>query len=109
MIKELILLTCVICFIIDVSGFIDEFKIFAFRFIYGNTVKYREFSIKPFDCSLCATWWCTLIYAFIFDSITIQNIAICGVLSMLAEPIGQSLMLLRDILLKIIDFIYSKI
>lgn len=49
--------------VIDISGFIDEVKYRIFKWLNGG--QYRDYSLKPFDCSLCMTWWtCFIIILF---------------------------------------------
>lgn len=50
--------------VVDISGFIDELKYRIFKWLNGGP--YRDFSLKPFDCSLCMTWW-TCFFIILFD------------------------------------------
>lgn len=97
---DLLYITILVCFIIDVSGFIDQLKQWIFKFIHPK-IEYREFSMKPFDCSLCSTWWACLIYLLCTGKFTLSNLVISAILAMLAGPIGDLMLLFREILLKI--------
>lgn len=110
MFKELVMITALVCFIVDISGFMDTFKQFIFRYILGKSVKYNpNFQVKPFDCSLCATWWICLIYITLCGELSIQWIFVSGMLSLFSGVISQFLLLMRDLLTTLIDKIYNKL
>lgn len=110
MLQELIMITALVCFVVDISGFVDSLKKYIFRQLYGKAVRYNpNFHIKPFDCSLCATWWTCLLYVLIYGELTITWIFVCGMLSLFSGVISQLLMLVRDLFTTIIDKIYNKI
>lgn len=109
---NLLALAAIVCYIVDVSGFIDTLKEAIFRLINsGVDVQYRDYSLKPFDCSLCAVWWATLTYTVISNGWTtsIIDVLICALLSIYAGVISDTLMLTRDVLIKFIDKIYTLI
>lgn len=95
MIKELLLLTITIVYIIDLSGFVSEMKIRVCRLIFRRK-DYQPFSLKPFDCSLCVTWWVGIIYLYMHHSISLQNIAYLAMLSFHADLIKEMIMLIKD-------------
>lgn len=41
--------------VVDITGVVGEVKYRIYKWLNGG--KYRDFSLKPFDCSLCLTWW----------------------------------------------------
>ena len=53
-------LICVL--IIDISGFIDSVKWGVSKWLTKGKIQTTDYRIKPFDCSLCMTWWSCLIY-----------------------------------------------
>lgn len=110
MFKELVMPTAWICFVVDISGFMDALKQFAFRCLFGKSVRYNDnFRLKPFDCSLCATWWACLGYVILSGECSVLWIFVSGMLSLFSGVISQFLMLLRDLVITIIDKIYNKI
>lgn len=52
------IITIICCYILDISGFIDEIK---FRLRKWLNIK-NEIILKPFDCSLCMSHWINLLY-----------------------------------------------
>jgi hypothetical protein len=59
---SLLLLACLVVWVVDCSGFTDTLLGWASKFTarYGyGPVR----SLRPFTCSLCATWWSGIVYA----------------------------------------------
>ena len=55
-------ITVTIVLIIDISGFIENLKRLIFRLLNGKSVKYKDFNLKPIDCSFCLSFWVNLIF-----------------------------------------------
>lgn len=49
-------------FIIDHSGIVHSIKLLIHRVLNGKKVEYLPFTMKPFDCSLCMSFWITLAF-----------------------------------------------
>lgn len=76
-----ILIAFITAYVIDYANFITPIKIFIYRLLNGKAVPYKHFSLKPFDCPLCLTFWITLLYGLILiktSFILIIFIAICA-------------------------------
>lgn len=102
----MLLITFVVVFIIDNSGVIDSIK----RWIWKRYIKigdYNNITLKPFDCSLCSTWWINLIYIAITGKFTIPYIAFCALLSLLASNIADFQRWIKDTLTTIINLFYK--
>lgn len=100
---DLLLLTIIICFIIDISGFInDGIKPLIAKIINRNSnIKINPESInipKPFSCSLCLTFWSGLIYLLFTHNFTIPYIALVSFLSLISSNISGFLFVVKDIL-----------
>ena len=92
MLINLLIITCLIVFVIDLSGFVDSAEDALSKWL-GHTAKIP----KPFSCSLCMTWWIGLVYLIISSSMTwlwIGGVALC---SFLTPVIGEVLMTVRDL------------
>lgn len=77
---NIFLITFIIVFIIDLSGFIDSIKTFIQFLVYKiYGLRINEFRIKPFDCSLCMSFWTNIIYIYIINEVTILNIAFISI------------------------------
>lgn len=95
---DLILVALVTIYIVDLSGFTETLLkvISAYK---GRKIT----ELKPFTCSLCMVWWVCLIYAAIVGNLTIPVVALIALLSLLSVPLGQLLMLIREVFLKVIN------
>lgn len=107
MIINLILIQLIIVYIIDLSGVIESIKLFISKHLTKNKIVTTNFSIKPFDCSLCSTWWIGLIYLLICHSFTIPYIALVALLSFLTPISNSILLLMKDLIGFEINKIYE--
>ena len=96
--KELLLISALVIYIVDLSGFTDSWKNFLFRHFKTNT---RD--MRPWDCSLCMTWWVGLIYLAISGQFTLPMIAMVAALSYLSYPIGKIFIFIKEGINFIID------
>ena len=87
-------------YIVDLSGFTETWLSFLSH--YKNR-KITE--LKPFSCSLCMVWWVCLIFLVISRKCSLPMVAFSALLSLLSVPIGQLLMLIREAILKAINFL----
>ena len=102
---NLFLISLILVFIIDISGIVDVIKHVIWKWAYQGKREYKDFSIKPFDCSLCSTWWVGLIY-LCFAGLSWVNVAYVAFLAYLTPVFKDVLILLKDFAVKIIDTIY---
>lgn len=109
MIIDLILIQLIIVYIIDLSGVIDSIKLFISKYLTKNKIVTTNFSLKPFDCSLCSTWWIGLIYLIICHSFTIPYIALVALLSFLTPLSSSILLLIKDLAIFLVNKINFKI
>lgn len=98
---DLALLTALVVFVVDVSGFTDAWVGALSRWL-GRTV--REF--KPFSCSLCMTWWTGIVYAVVTRNFTIPVLAYVALCAFLSFPLSEFLIFIRETLLKWIRSLY---
>lgn len=94
---NLILITAVVVYIVDLSGFTQSWLGWLSKLL-GGPVK----SFRPFSCSLCMTWWVTLLYCIIRGELTIPLIAYCAALSFFSITLHQLFIFLRESLLWLI-------
>ena len=109
MIIDLILIQLIIVFIIDLSGVVDSIKLFISKHLTKNKIVTTNFSIKPFDCSLCSTWWTGLIYLLICHSFTIPYIALVALLSYLTPLSSSILLLIKDLAIFLVNKLNMKL
>lgn len=97
---DVLLISVIVSFVIDVSGAVDSLKRFLWRWL--KTGEYREFSLKPIDCSLCSTFWIGLIYLFITKEFTLGYMVWVCICSFMADVWGDILWMIKDNVIKII-------
>jgi len=97
---DYILLTLIIVFIVDLSGFDQTIIDFASRI-----TRRRVTDVMPFTCSLCMSWWCGLALALIRNEFTFETIALVALLSFLSFPISRLLIFIYDSIIKIINIL----
>lgn len=105
-IGELAILTMINCFIIDLSGFITNLKRLIWK-IFSKS-PYQDFPFKPFDCTLCMTFWTGLFYLLIRDNFSIENIGIICLFSFLSSTISSTLSMIKEYLNYLINKIIPK-
>lgn len=101
---NLLFLSIITCFIVDISGFIDTIKTTLSKILTKNKINTSNFRLRPFDCSLCCVWWICLgylIYAHIF---TIPYIAFVAVLSLCSKNITGILIFWGDLITSVINW-----
>lgn len=100
-IVNLLLIAVIVCFIVDCSGVVYEFKKFISRILtkkFKLSINPDDLVIKPFDCSLCMTWWSGLIYLIIIQQFTLPYIAFVAFLALIASNISGLMMTIKDYL-----------
>lgn len=102
MIIELLIIATIVCYVIDISGFIDSTKIFIWWLVFKNEKPFNNFNLKPFDCSLCMTFWIGLIYIIINDFSLINLFYVC-ILSFLSSTITYTLNIFKDLIIFILN------
>lgn len=96
---DLLIITVIICFVIDVSGFIQSIKRYYLSKFWG--IKNPDISVlnwKPIDCSLCSVFWCTLIYIAATGNLTLPWTGMCVMLSLLSSNISGFMLCIKDFL-----------
>ena len=100
---NLLLMTCIIVFIIDLSGVIDEMEKGLAKWLKVKTVHIP----KPFSCSLCMTWWSGLLYLILAQALTWKMVGYLALLSFFTPVIYNALRFFRDLFDKFIDCLYK--
>lgn len=102
---DLLLITFVICFIIDISGIVESVKKLISTKLLG--FKSTDFSIKPFDCSLCMTWWVGLIYIYCIGQMSILGVFVVAMFSFMASNITVLMLAIKDLIGSLINKIFD--
>lgn len=101
---NLLLVALVVVFIVDLSTFTASWKN-----ALGRWLHIQVGSVKPFDCSLCMTWWVCLIYALCVGEFSIILLAYIALLAFMAYPMSQLLLVVRELVFKLINIISEKL
>ena len=103
-IVELILVALITIYVVDLSGFTDTWLKFL------SAYKGRKITeLKPFSCSLCMVWWVCLAFLLMSAKLTLPLVAFSALLSFLSVPMGQILVMLRELMLHIINKLMSRL
>lgn len=100
-IVNLLYISFICVLIIDFSGIIDTIKSLIKRTLKIN----GEIRLKPFDCSLCATWWCSLIYLISINEVTLNNIFLALFFSILTPVFYSIILFVRETLITVINYL----
>jgi hypothetical protein len=93
--------------ILDISGFMDSVKLAISKFLTSRHIAKADYRIKPFDCSLCMTFWTGLIYIICLHQFTIPLLAYILFIAVMTPVTKDFIILIRDLLIKLIDKIYT--
>lgn len=94
MIADIIIIAVLVCFVIN-SGAVDAIKRGLWRWLRGGT-PYKEYSLKPFDCELCLTWWSGVAYIIVSGELSLWGLSSVGLVAWMTPVIVELLHLLRD-------------
>lgn len=86
----MICLTAIVVFIVDISGFTETWKGWLGKWL-GVTVG----RVRPFDCSLCASFWANIVLLLCTHALTLPCLAFACLLAALTVQIGQVIQMLR--------------
>lgn len=103
-IVELILVAMITIYVVDLSGFTDTWLKFLSAY-KGRKIQ----ELKPFSCSLCMVWWMCLAFLLMSAKLTLPLVAFSALLSFLSIPLGQILVLLREVMLHVINKLMSRL
>lgn len=93
---ELLLLTVVVVFIVDLSGFTESWTAGLARALSGGRSSRLRWSGRPFSCSLCMTWWICLAWALIRGRLTIPVLAASAGFSAFSITVKEILIFIRE-------------
>lgn len=91
----MILVTLIVVYIVDLSGWTQAWKPAAQAAIQRLTGRYVD-RLRPFDCSRCLTFWCCTAYALLTGTLTLQTAALACLLSFFADTIATVLFAVKE-------------
>lgn len=95
--------------VVDLSGFVDSFKSGIKYILTKGKFSNSAYSLKPFDCSLCMSFWLQMAYLLYCGEFSILSMTIGILFSINTITIKSFLELIRDLIITIINVIYKKI
>lgn len=102
MILNLLFIQILVCYIIDLSGFIPSLEMSLSKWL-----KIKQAHIpKPFGCSLCMGWWLGLIYLLVTGQFGLSQIVIVAGLSFFSKHISGLLMWMSELMVKLESILY---
>ena len=109
MIINLLLINLIISYIIDISGVMDSIKSTIKKVLTKGKMSDPNYNLKPFDCSLCMTFWISLIYVYLVGQFDIYGIFLACINSYIVQFSKDLYLLIKDIFAKVLDLIYKLI
>ena len=107
MIINLLLINLIISYIIDISGVMDSIKSTIKKLLTNGKMSDPNYSIKPFDCSLCMTFWVSLLYVYLIGQFSIYGLFLACANSYVVQFSKDLYLLIKDIFVKVLDLIYK--
>ena len=102
---DLLLIQVIVVCIVDISGFIDSVKSGIKWVLTKGRMSSSDYRLKPFDCSLCMTFWCCIIYLLVTGNFSLVYIAYSLLLACLAGITKEAIFMVESALIKIIRLI----
>lgn len=106
---NILVINLALILVIDLSGFIPSVKRLISKWLTKNQIETDSFRIRPFDCSYCMTFWCTLLFIIVTGQFTFLNLLLVIIVTHLTDVTRQTMLLIKDLLLKIINTAYDKL
>lgn len=105
---NLTLIATIWVLVIDIAQFVEELKHIFWKWVFkGNEHNYKPFRIKPFDCSLCLTFWTGLVYLIYTHTFSLKYLAVLLFIATCTPLIADGIRLIQDAFSKIINGLYD--
>lgn len=87
--------------VIDIARFMDSIKAGIQRLLDTK----REIQFKPFDCSLCMSFWTNIAYLICTGAFEIWLMTLALLIAVMTPVMGDAVWGLREFLARIISYI----
>ncbi len=77
---DLFFISLIVSYCIDISDGWNGISSMISGWLTKGKIK-KPFDLRPFSCSLCASWWCMLIYLIVMHQFTLGYIVLAAVFS----------------------------
>ena len=99
---NLFLIQVLVCFVIDLSGFLQEMETFLAKILH-----YRVAIPKPFSCSLCMGWWINLLYLLFSGGMTLGYVSAVAMIAFASKHITGLIRWCSELLVKLETILYK--
>lgn len=99
---DILLIAVIIVVIIDISGFTYSLKSGLKKVLTKGRMSDPYYTLKPFDCSFCMTFWTGLIWLLVIHNVTLWMLAYLLLICVMTPVIKDVIILIRETMLKII-------
>lgn len=104
---NLFIISVIWVLILDLCGFARTIDKTLYKIFYPKRPFREDAHFKPFDCSLCLTFWTSLIYLIVIHSLTLPNIAFSLLFAWLTTTEKDIFIMVKDMVTKLIDLLYT--
>lgn len=99
---DVVLIQILMCFIIDLSGFIQEMES-----LLSKKLHFKCVIPKPFSCSLCMGWWTNIIFLICTGQFSLFLLVYVAMISFFSKNISGFLRWISELLVKIECLLYK--
>ena len=100
MITNYFIIAIIVVYIVDYSGFINELKYGLSKWLTNGKIQTDNYSLKPLDCSLCATFWIAIAYT-LYVGISFKTLLFCVIASYSTSYIADMMYIIKDLWTKL--------
>lgn len=101
---NVMILAFVWVFIIDLSGIINEMERGLAKWLHMKSAHIP----KPFSCSLCMSWWTSIIYFLVVGNFTVATLGFSALVAFLTPVMNNILIIVKDTLIRALDTLRFK-
>lgn len=94
---NILLIGLILVFALDVSGFYQEITSVISGWMTNGKIK-KPIMVKPFSCSLCMTFWTSLVYVIVLNQFSIPMLAYICLIAFLTPVFNDIMVLVRELL-----------
>jgi len=106
-ILNLFIISIIWVLILDLSGFAQTIDKTLYKIFYRGRAYREDAHFKPWDCSLCMSWWTGLLYLLITHTLSLLNIAILLAFAWSTMMEKDIFIFIKDIVTKLLDILYK--
>ena len=98
---NLIFINIAVVYLIDQSGGMDSIKSLLKRLLTNGKMKGADYSLKPFDCSKCMTFWVSIIYLLLFGELSIFTFMLACISAFTAQFTNEIFNIIKIVFIKL--------